>query len=126
MDIGLKIRRNPNFHYISYDPLRPTEELTHPYTNDLKNGVQPGTIGSDLIRLIRPKYSLKLRVFDTSLNTYTVAGTPYVPTGTPVQSIPRATMLLWSGNNNFTKAGARTVNPPWPPPMMILIRRKLP
>ena len=31
MDIGLKIRRNPNFHYIRYDPLRPTEELTHPY-----------------------------------------------------------------------------------------------
>ena len=31
MDIGLKIRRNPNFHYIRYDPLRPTEELTQPY-----------------------------------------------------------------------------------------------
>ena len=34
MDIGLKIRRNPNFHYIRYDPLRPTEELTHPYIED--------------------------------------------------------------------------------------------
>ena len=32
MDIGLKIRRNPNFHYIRYDPLRPTEELTHTQT----------------------------------------------------------------------------------------------
>ena len=31
MDIGLKIRRNPNFHYIRYDPLRPTEELTQLY-----------------------------------------------------------------------------------------------
>ena len=31
MDIGLKIRRNPNFHYVRYDPLRPTEELTQPY-----------------------------------------------------------------------------------------------
>ena len=31
MDIGLKIRRNQNFHYIRYDPLRPTEELTQPF-----------------------------------------------------------------------------------------------
>ena len=36
MDIGLKIRRNPNFHYIRYDPLRPTEELTQPYWEKLK------------------------------------------------------------------------------------------
>ena len=34
MDIGLKIRRNPNFHYIRYDPLRPTEELTQPYAKN--------------------------------------------------------------------------------------------
>ena len=41
MDIGLKIRRNPNFHYIRYDPLRPTEELTHPYYRRLTQKSDP-------------------------------------------------------------------------------------
>ena len=37
MDIGLKnSEKIQNFHYIRYDPLRPTEELTHPYGQNMQ------------------------------------------------------------------------------------------